>query len=247
MRERPIPFSADMVKAILAGRKTQTRRVVTEFKDMDLHHANSAIYPARDDGWIWWYPDASGLSEFTKRQYQHGVMCRYGQPGAGLWVRENWKLVNWDWEDSYQKIMYCDESKWVNACVDDSQQGQFDDWLMREYERVVAHPSSKQVTDDESEFGTRWDVNENALPWRPSLFMPRWASRITLEITGVRVERLQAISEADAIAEGYPNPHKAERPAMWFRRLWDSINAGRGYGWSVNPWVWVIEFQQVKP
>ena len=85
--------------------------------------------------------------------------------------------------------------------------------------------------------------------WTPSIFMPRWASRITLEIADVRVERVQEISEDDALAEGIESPHTG--PTEWsepaeaiyeFRRLWDSINAKRGFGWDVNPWVWIIEF-----
>jgi hypothetical protein len=98
--------------------------------------------------------------------------------------------------------------------------------------------------------------------WRPSIFMPRWASRITLCITEVRVERLQDISEEDAIAEGITGPHDVGYPAFRvpgdskpryssaksaFTDLWDSINADRGYGWDVNPWVWAISFERVSP
>jgi hypothetical protein len=78
--------------------------------------------------------------------------------------------------------------------------------------------------------------------------MPRWASRITLEVTGVRVERVQDISEADAWAEGIDRTHMGrgiQRPAVHFRRLWDSINAKRGFGWESNPYVWVVEFRRV--
>jgi hypothetical protein len=89
-------------------------------------------------------------------------------------------------------------------------------------------------------------------PWRPSIHMPRWASRITLKIMGVRVERVQDITPDDARAEGVPAPkskHAMGLPDQYalhrFKHLWDSINEKRGYGWSVNPWVWVVEFQQV--
>lgn len=86
-------------------------------------------------------------------------------------------------------------------------------------------------------------------PWRPSIFMPRWASRITLEITSIRVERIQDITEADAIAEGIKyNPDGNAAYHRWtFSNLWDSINAKRGYGWDINPWCWVIEFKRVQP
>jgi hypothetical protein len=77
--------------------------------------------------------------------------------------------------------------------------------------------------------------------------MPRWASRLTLEVTGVRVERLQEISEADAIAEGIPafKPSPSKIPRLHYASLWDSLNAKRGFGWDKNPWVWVVEFKRV--
>ena len=89
--------------------------------------------------------------------------------------------------------------------------------------------------------------------WRPSIHMPRWASRITLEITNIRVERVRDITINDIEAEGYQ--HELERYASenwpdaawgWFEMMWDSINANRGYGWEVNPWVWVVSFKVVK-
>lgn len=87
--------------------------------------------------------------------------------------------------------------------------------------------------------------------WKPSIHMPRWASRLTLEIVSVRVERLQDISEGDAIAEGWEggaagNPGNGG-PFDWFRGTWDSINAKRGHGWDTNPFVWVVTFKQVTP
>ena len=86
--------------------------------------------------------------------------------------------------------------------------------------------------------------------WKPSIHMPRWASRITLRVTDVRVERVQEISEADAQAEGVSAWHDTNNGTVYrpeFRTLWDSINAARGFGWDANPWVWVVEFERVQP
>ena len=103
------------------------------------------------------------------------------------------------------------------------------------------------------------DYNTNDGYWRklPSIFMPRWASRLTLRITSVRVERVQDITEEDARAEGASRSHQGDRPhfsrhpvpndthRLGFVHIWDSINAGRGFGWDANPWVWVIGFEVV--
>ena len=84
--------------------------------------------------------------------------------------------------------------------------------------------------------------------WKPSIHMPKWAARIWLEVTGVRVERVQDISEEDAIAEGIPRGavQYCGHAIRLFRDLWDSINAKRGYPWEVNPWVWVVEFKRTE-
>lgn len=85
--------------------------------------------------------------------------------------------------------------------------------------------------------------------WKPSIHMPRWASRINLEITDIRVERLQEINEEDAKHEGVKRINAGdfgmETWSSAFRNLWDSINSKRGYGWDTNPWVWVIEFKRI--
>ena len=194
MAERPILFSAPMVRAILAGAKTQTRRAV-KFKPW--HQIE-----ARDDGspWPWMYDD--------ERVADHWVPCPYGQPGDRLWVRET----------------HMD----LGACylyrADDS----------AEQERALVAPGQR---------------------WRPAIHMPRAASRITLEITAVRVERLQDISEADAKAEGisefvggwWCEHDDAEQiagmtPQEGYAHLWERIN-GAG-SWAENPWVWVVTFQR---
>ena len=178
MKERPILFSAPMVRALLAGTKTQTRRVI---KPRHLAFFNQDA--------------AAMLSDWNERPLP------YGKPGDRLWVRETWH----------------DASSSLHSCA------------LYRADGIDLH----------------WDK------WTPSIHMPRWASRITLEITSVRVERLQEISEADAQAEGWtrrpevstdPQVHK-EAARDWFMDLWESIN-GPG-SWDANPWVWVIEFKRL--
>lgn len=186
-----------MVRAILDGRKSQTRRVVK------VKHAWNI--EERDDGTHWpWHPDY-----VTGGEWDGWVRCPYGLPGDRLWLRESYRL--------------CAEADAVKARETDAA---YRVW----YEADAPH-----------------QPGEGKL--RPGIFMPRWASRFTLEVSGVRVERLCAISEADAIAEGSQEPSLVpiigacwtERDA--YAKLWESIN-GPG-SWDANPWVWVVEFRQV--
>jgi hypothetical protein len=219
IKERGILFSEPMVRAILAGHKTQTRRVCkAAYQGREWA---GAAYPARD-GWpIFWYPGTSkNLHLFTQQMYEKGVPCPYGGPGDRLWVRETWSLHD------------------------------------------IGKPAYKaDATPDELRF----------YRWHPSIHMPRAASRITLEIAEVCVERVQDISEADARAEGVlPNwsgdlagwdpethgflgvyrgdeddvegYHRTGREA--FAELWDTIN-GKTYPWALSPWVWAISFTVV--
>ena len=213
MKERPILFSGAMVRALLDGTKTQTRRMVK----MKPHHQ----IEQRDDGrnWPWMYDG--------ERDADSWLACPYGQPGDRLWVRE----AHWmDRRDTTLAVMNVDGF-------------------------VVAR--NGQETGQES------NPEELALNhfWRllPSIHMPRWASRITLEVTAVRVERLQDISEADARAEGITdggclncgnseadcgclNPQPDARDS--FIHLWQSINGPDS--WTANPWVWVVEFKRLE-
>jgi hypothetical protein len=207
MKSRPILFSGAMVRAIMSGTKTQTRRICGH-ADMSRGLARSpwvwsdAVYPARERGWIAWQgamQPGPELEVETKRLYREGFMCPHGEPGDSLWVRETWAV---------RKLQ---AGYWV------------------EYK---ADGSNARVTHE--------DAPRLALPadsWRPSIFMPRWACRLEVQIVGIRVERLQDISEADAQSEGVASVAE-------YAALWDSLNAKRGYGWAVNPWVWVVEFQR---
>ena len=194
--QHPILFNGEMVRAIIAGRKTQTRRLV--------NRPAMASAQSFSDGMK--YAKEHGLAGVQKVGRCDGVewrcKCPYGVPGDLLWVRETW---------AYETDFGTHTGKTVYRADGD----------MREAEG--GKPTDK---------------------WRPSIHMPRWASRITLLVTGTRVERLQDISEADAIAEGCGGGHNYGdgTARTGFAMLWDLINAKRGAGWDANPWVWVVEF-----
>lgn len=209
MTERPIIFSGPMVRAILAGRKTVTRRVVKLPKWADSSQGIE-VEQLHGDGPPW--PVA--ISRETGCPVD--LDCPYGQPGDRLWVRETWTHDAPDIETA--------RAAYEDALLGGMTYGPY-------YRATECAPDT--------------------LTWRPSIHMPRWASRITLEVMSVRVERLQEISEADAHAEGatwadnrpghdYP---KTKREA--FSALWDSIN-GKSHPWSSNPWVWRVEFKRVE-
>ena len=194
MTERPILFSAPMVRALLAGTKTQTRRALAT--DLFISSGGAVVRMASVG------PATTGIQE---------AHCPYWRaPGDRLWVRETWAAPH-----------NCDHLK--PREIDDG-------WRI--------HYAATE--------------ERGGLLWRPSIHMPRWASRITLEVTGVRVERLQDISEADCQAEGIESYalNGAESvtgglnlPAGYYRYLWESIN-GPG-SWDANPLVWVVEFRRL--
>lgn len=187
-RERPILFSGPMVRAILEGRKTQTRRPINP------------------------QPQRFG---FLVKENELLQACPYGKPGDLLWVRETWQIFR----------VY--EDTWNGGYEADLWDGP----IPRE------RPKHAWITYAADDPGGR--------PWRPSIHMQRWASRITLRITGIRVEQLREITPADAEAEGfapiyYGSAVSAIEP---FAEAWDAMYAKRGLSWSANPWVWVMEFE----
>lgn len=215
MKERSILFSAPMVRAILKGRKTQTRLKVFNKRTTDYQSIEE-----RDDGTPWPWRE-------TEDAQDHWYPCPYGQPGDRLWVRETFAIV----------------PRTAYACSDGVQQ--------------TLRPDDPH---DAAIYRADWSRSNGGIQWRPSIHMPSWASRITLEVTGVRVELLQDISEVDAISEGVRQmrdgsecwvgregprglvtPWPTAREA--FRDLWQSINGPDS--WTANPWVFVIEFQRV--
>jgi len=181
MTEKPILFSAPMVRAIIEGRKTQTRRVIKPQPEKDLDPMT--VIAAWDAGFI-------------------DVKCPYGRTGDHLWVREQWQTY-------------------------------------KEFDKVRPRDISNQAPVQYPATYDGWDSKK-----RPSIFMPRWASRITLEITNVRVERLQDISEDDAWAEGLHGAFDGLRlPSEQFKDLWEAIHGEQS--WDKNPFVWVIEFKRI--
>jgi len=204
VREKPILFSGPMVRAILDGRKTQTRRVVKI--------PNPVFERVPED-------------------------CPYGIPGDRLWVRETWCCKMEDGTYVYRE-----------NCIHDC-------WYAAD---------GKEIHKDDGDGGTEYRKDGVAAsPWKPSIHMPRWASRISLEITGVHLEQLQDIKESGAKSEGAPmwvpghgevtmndvnaDPGYANFISyrLGFEMFWDSINAKRGFGWETNPLVWVITFKRL--
>jgi len=215
-KERPILFSAPMVRAILAGRKTQTRRIAKAKKQVDLSRFEKASPTSVREGTVSASP---GPWRFHGDGDEFFVACPYGVPGDRLWVRESfWNGTNCYTDPSGEAVSY-----WTDEV---------------------------QYLEERSKPGPWSEPYGMNVPWmvkRPSIHMSRRLSRITLEITGVRVERLNEISEAGAIAEGIP-PFEScpltPEPKAEFARLWESIN-GPGSWWA-NPWVWVVEFERME-
>lgn len=237
VRERPILFTAPMVRAILEGRKTQTRRpakfVSREAPFNLLASSVRADYYASnapERGWVLCSRGVAG--QWTDRTFP--LKCPYGQPGDRLWVRETFAIeCNSGWQDAYSE-----PSKPLGPVRwhDDGDGGEY-------FEAPRYRASEPDTILGEDEDGMRW---------QPSIHMPRWASRITLEVTGVRVERVQAISEVDAKAERYhgefsPGGTMTRSPRAQFSESWARIYGARGLGWDANPWVWVVEFRKVAP
>jgi hypothetical protein len=197
MKERPILFSGPMVRAILEGRKTQTRRIAKEKV-------------------VQWLPTLSSIEQVGMRK---NGLCPYGYPGDRLWVRET----------------FAEEAAWYGAS------DEVPDWWKFLY----------RATDEE----ILAVIPGEKVKWKPPIFMPREASRILLEITHDRAERLLDVSESDAIAEGFQAGdlldigerrfRSAETAVDSFLHTWDfiyGINSSKG-----NPWVWVVEFKKVQP
>lgn len=193
-------FNAEMVRALLDGRKTQTRRPIkwkqTRFTEIG----------EREDGSKWpWSEDAEHACDFWHP-------CPFGAVGDRIWVREAFRVHSRATDVATLVYKASERNSWTEQT-----------------RRVPVAVCNKPATPEK---------------WTPSLHMPRWASRILLEITGVRVERLRSMSQDDARAEGVIAASGPMEAGLAFRELWDSIYGEES--WKANPWVWVIEFKRVE-
>lgn len=225
MTERPILFSGRLVRAILDGKKSETRRPLrTQPSESPSLQPQRATYLHRDCVVYEWVARYPGLDH-----YDLHAVCPYGKEGGRLWVRETWKTHERP-EDLRDGVVY-------RA-----------DGVFRSIKNTAAAADA---------WGAAYDNGRHGDAWRPSIFMPRWASRITLEVDRVWAERLQAIDTMGIMAEGSCPPatvtldndgHLVEHPLLReaFARSWDQIYAKRGHGWASNPWVWAIRFRTVK-
>lgn len=240
MKERPILFRGSMVRAILDGRKTQTRRIIKPQPSLESGrelHWNEE----RQSFGYWWteYRMGSGTMQEPYAEHFESIRCRHGVPGDRLWVKENYFIAS---TDTGSVSLGFGERIPPGKTLRDTDGG-----------LDVIHVSDPEIWN--------WaDKRIDSDRLRPSIFMPRWTSRITLEITDVRVERVQSISEEDAKSEGISvlPLQSADDPSAWYQsapgvhqdrsargsfvQLWCSVN-GKEL-WDANPWVWALTFQR---
>ena len=255
MKERGMIFNGEMVRALLDGRKTQTRRIMKVQPSEGFTPMNMALetdYKAR-----WYTPgivDKDGYLQPASKEVfgvsneNEGYSCPFGAVGDRIYVRETWAILGnedgccIDWEEKLCKADERSAARIYRASCE-QKPGNYGLWSIPDDADWKPHTKDHQY--------------EGA--WRPSIHMPRWASRITLEITDVRAERLNSISEEDATAEGVPPAGSLlpDYPGTFltpngdfatakvaFQRLWESIYGAEN--WQANPWVWVIEFKRVQ-
>ena len=237
MKERGMIFNAEMVRAILDGRKTQTRRIIKvqpESNQFGLLRILDSTKRNDIGKYHWAESNATGTHARSKL-----FSCPFGEVGDRIWVRETWADVN---HEGCPAVTYRADGEVRDLHEDD---GDEQDPNLEKYWFANWYPDLISGTEGK---------------WTPSIHMPRWASRITLEITGVGVQRLQSISPNDASREGLIKlpatgryclsqgdqyfggaSHDAREVFSW---LWESIYGAES--WQANPWVWVIEFKRIE-
>lgn len=219
MKEHPIIFTAEMVKAILEGRKTMTRRVIVPQPTIPAEYAKL-------NEWGRWDFYGGGMVECA-------FLCPYGGPGDRLWLKETWAISSFSASFAETKRLQVAYRAGVSDIGHPEGMTHDLEWRTVDYETWQKYACQKYFS------------------WHSARFMPRFASRKTLEIVSVRAERVQDISIADAEADSGVkfNPLMDWSPEdclSRFESLWDSLNAKRGYGWGPNPWVWPIEFKLLE-
>jgi hypothetical protein len=210
MKERPIIFSTEMVRTIIGGHKTQTRRVIKP-QPFAVFHVKSTVKRETTES-------LAAMADILYRE-EAPKSCPFGQPGDRLWVRETFGV-------------------------------QLEPGIFEDY------PNGYVIYKADLPDGATFDYEGGGSAWRPSIHMPRWASRTVLEIINIKVGRVQEISEADAQREGWffqnmdvnqtYDPVIMDYAHRWFIDLWDNLNAKRGFPWESNPWVWIIEFKMLE-
>lgn len=240
MSFKPILFNTPMVQAILAGRKTMTRRVIKPQPTFEPYQNDSFGIPF----WVWkdcrWIDGGIGFPESGDRDH-----AKY-QPGDILWVREKWRIGYWDEHGGIAVDYKADgHARSERIQVDDDRSRFQRYWL-----QCTEDCEKAGLVPDKDTHRYEWAKGQAPTRWRPSIFMPREAARLFLKVRGVWVEQLQSISSYDAMREGMEVDIFRDEydPVELFQETWDAINAKRGCGWESNPWVWVYTFERVdKP
>lgn len=232
MKERGIIFNAEMVRAILDGRKTQTRRIIKSVPA--THNFRGWVTSStrkKDEGKACW---AIGDSPLLKEPIR--LNGPIGKVGDRLYVRETWSVVSHEFDDDGLMIDYVPDRP--TKAVHEMPYGH------GYYTGHVVY-----YADGDFAWGDDDGCIDGRSCWKPSIHMPRWASRITLEIVDVHVERLKDAGDTEFKAEGFPLERELTGGSMdsfcWFRNLWDSVSP-TNFKYEDNPWVWVIEFRKVE-
>lgn len=199
MKMKPIIFNSESIRAILDGRKTQTRRVIKPQPKYRAYLQEKAFH----------IPKFGYIAVSNSSALKEHMNAPYGKVSDVLWARETWMLYN--------------------------HMGTFNGKCPEKL------PYDLSVGYKADEFD-----KDNLFTWRSPIHIPKWAARIFLEITNIRVEKVQDISEEDARSEGccFTGINPSQAAIAEFMLLWDSINKKRGYGWDMNPWCWCVEFKR---